>query len=241
MNVGTPSSLGHVPAGSRWEFDRSVTDVFDDMLARSIPQYETMRELTFNVGAEFVQPGSDIVDLGCSRGEALAPFVQKFGAANRYVGIEVSEPMREAFRETFAGYPPSLIRLLDTDLRRDYPMVDASVTLCVLTLMFVPINYRQRIMDRIAHHTRPGGAVILVEKLIGANAMTDELMVRHYHALKAANGYTQEEIDRKALALEGVQVPVTAAWNEDMLHAAGFDRVECFWRWLNFAAWVGIK
>ncbi len=37
------SSLGHVPSGQRWEFDTSVTTVFDDMLRRSIPQYEVMR------------------------------------------------------------------------------------------------------------------------------------------------------------------------------------------------------
>ena len=30
-----------MPEG-RWEFDEDVTDVFDNMLARSIPQYETI-------------------------------------------------------------------------------------------------------------------------------------------------------------------------------------------------------
>lgn len=235
------TSLGHFPGSDKWEFDASVTDVFDDMLERSIPQYHVMRDVTTKIGMEFVQPNTDIVDLGTSRGEALDPFMRRFGAQNRYVGVEVSEPMRAAFRERYKDWPSSIVRLLDTDLRRDYPFVDASLTLCVLTLLFVPINYRQRIMHKIAQHTRPGGAVILVEKLIGSNATTDELMVKHYHALKAANGYTQEEIDRKALALEGVQVPVTAEWNEDMLRAAGFTRIECIWRYLNFAAWVGIK
>ena len=37
------SSLGHAP-GARWEFDESVTSAFDDMLRRSIPQYEAMRD-----------------------------------------------------------------------------------------------------------------------------------------------------------------------------------------------------
>ncbi|MGH3921557.1 MAG: hypothetical protein ACRDS1_01640 [Pseudonocardiaceae bacterium] len=42
--------------------------------------------------------------------------------------------------------------------------------------------------------------------------------------------YTQEEIDRKRLSLEGVLVPVTAKWNVEMLRAAGFQQVDCFWR-----------
>mgnify|MGYP002682876247 CR=1 FL=1 len=51
----------------------------------------------------------------------------------------------------------------------------------------------------------------------------------------------RNEIERKRLSLEGVQVPVTARWNEDMLRSAGFDKIECFWRWMNFAGWVAIK
>lgn len=235
------SSLGHVPETPRWEFDRSVTDVFDDMLERSIPQYRIMRELTFDIGREFVQPKTEIVDLGCSRGEAIEPFMRTFGAHNRYLGVEVSEPMLDEARQRFASWPESVVRIENLDLRTDYPEVDASLTLCVLTLMFTPINYRRRIMANIARTTRYGGAVILVEKLIGENDRTDRIMVDRYHRMKAENGYTQEEIDRKALALEGVQVPVSASWNEDLLRDAGFGKVECFWRWMNFAGWIGIR
>src|SRR5690348_1426501 len=85
---GPDSSLGHVPEG-RWAFDDGVTQVFDDMLRRSIPQYDVMRQAVFDVGCKFVKNETDIVDLGCARGEALAPFVDRYGAHNRYLGIEV--------------------------------------------------------------------------------------------------------------------------------------------------------
>ena len=43
--------------GERWQFDRDVTDIFlTNMLARSIPQYGTMRDLVFDLGATLVQP-----------------------------------------------------------------------------------------------------------------------------------------------------------------------------------------
>ena len=35
--------------GSRWSFDDSVTQVFDDMLMRSIPQYDVMRNATIDL------------------------------------------------------------------------------------------------------------------------------------------------------------------------------------------------
>ena len=227
--------------GQTWAFDESVTHVFDDMLERSIPQYQEMRRLVFDVGCQFVQPKTEIVDLGCSRGEALVPFMDRFGAHNRYYGCDVSDPMLAAARERFAAWPDSVIRIARHDLRESFPSVDASLILSVLTLMFTPINYRQRIVQDAYNRLRPGGALILVEKLIGEHAITDALMVERYHAMKAEHGYSQEEIERKRLALEGVQVPVTARWNVDLLRAAGFSAVECFWRWMNFAAWVAVK
>src|SRR5687767_1719393 len=95
------SSLGHLPNG-QWQFDTEVTQVFDDMLQRSIPQYDVMRRSVFDVGRRFITPGTAVVDLGCSRGGAIAPFVEEFGAANRYIGIEVSAPMRASAEAAFA-------------------------------------------------------------------------------------------------------------------------------------------
>ena len=238
----TPSSLGHMPSSDKWEFDGSVTDVFDDMLARSIPQYDVMRRAVADIGSHFVRPKTDVVDLGCSRGEALAPLVERFGAYNRFYGVEVSAPMLEAVRARFKSYiDAGVVDIRNLDLRREYPPVSASLTMSVLTLQFTPIEYRQRIVRNVYEHTLPGGAFILVEKVIGATADIDELQVELYQAMKGESGYSQEEIQRKRLALEGVLVPVTAKWNEQLLDAAGFREVDGFWRWMNFAAWLAIR
>lgn len=37
------NSIGHLPQGDKWEFDAGVTECFEDMLRRSIPQYDVMR------------------------------------------------------------------------------------------------------------------------------------------------------------------------------------------------------
>jgi tRNA (cmo5U34)-methyltransferase len=230
-----------VPEG-KWTFDGDVTRVFEDMLARSIPQYEVMRRACFDMACRYVQPKTTIVDLGCSRGEALAPLVDRFGAANRFLGVELSPPMLEAARQRFRGYIDcGVVEIRDADLRREYPPLQASVTLSILTLQFTPIEFRQRILREVWKHTLAGGAFILVEKILGATAELDGIMVETYYGLKSANGYSQEEIERKRLSLEGVLVPVTARWNEELLHMAGFRQVDCFWRWMNFAGWVAVK
>jgi tRNA (cmo5U34)-methyltransferase len=236
------SSLGHLPAGERWAFDESVTNVFTDMLVRSIPQYQVMRQSVFEIGKQFVQPGTEIVDLGCALGDALAPFIEHYGAANSYVGTDVSAPMLTAARARFAReIDAGLVRLLDTDLRKSYPDGPASLTLSIFTLQFTPLEHRHRILRDIHRNMLCGGALILTEKILGSSAEIGRVMVDLYHRYKEGNGYSAEEIERKRLALEGVLVPVTAKWNEEMLQTAGFQHVDCFWRWMNFAGWIAVK
>jgi len=230
--------------GERWTFDAEVTACFDNMLQRSIPQYDVMRAATTSLAARYTKPGSTILDLGCSRGEALAPLVARFGRDNQYIGADISGPMFDAARRRFADeIEDGLVSIQEVDLRHSYPIQDwpVSVTLCVLTLQFVPIEYRQRLVQEIYANTQPGGVLLLVEKVLGSNAEITAAMVEIYHARKLANGYSQEEIDRKRFSLEGVLVPVTARWNEDLLRGAGFAEVDCYWRWMNFAAWIAKK
>jgi tRNA (cmo5U34)-methyltransferase len=131
--------------------------------------------------------------------------------------------------------------ILDTDLRHDYPPLQASVTLSVLTLQFTPIEYRQKIIENVYNSTLPGGAFILVEKILGSDSFANDLFVDTYYDRKGENGYTQEQINAKRESLEGVLVPVTESWNRELLTSAGFKHVDAFWRHLNFAGWIGIK
>ncbi len=245
MNGADPyagqSSLGHLPQ-EKWEFDDSVASVFRDMLERSIPELATMRKAVTQLGAECVREKTDIVDLGCSQGDAIEPFVRKFGAQNRFVLCDSSEPMLAACRARFSGYTETgVMRVQSIDLRTSFPKVRSSLTLSILTLQFVPIEFRQRVVQSAFDSLTPGGAFILVEKVLGSCAELHERFVRHYQALKAEHGYTREEIERKALSLEGVLVPVATAWNEDLLHTAGFGKIDCFYRWMNFAGWIAVK
>jgi tRNA (cmo5U34)-methyltransferase len=234
-------AIDRVLPEDRWAFDDAVTRAFDNMLERSIPQYGTMRATALDVALTFASLAEEpcVVDLGCSRGEAMAPVVERLGDRARFVGVEVSEAMLDAARERFADH--ANVEILDLDLRTDYPNVQASVTLAVLTLQFVPIEHRQRVIQSIYDHTQPGGALVLVEKVLGATSALDALMVASHLDMKRRRGYSEEQIDRKRLSLEGVLVPVTARWNEDMLRAAGFAEIDCFWRWMNFAGWVAVR
>lgn len=251
--------------GASWEFDRSVTEAFSDMLQRSVPQYDVMRETVAEIAWGFLggEKGSfvdghiassgaikgspvprrgTLLDLGCSRGDAIARVMDRCGEEVLYVGCEVSKPMLMACRDRFKeSLKKDIVKILDMDLRKEFPPVISTVTQSILTMMFIPIEYRMKICSQVYGHMVPGGAFIVVEKVLGETADIDSMMVDQYLKMKREKGYTDDQIDRKKLSLEGVLVPVTAKWNENLLRSAGFRQVDCFWRWMNFAAWVAIK
>lgn len=226
----------------KWKFDEEVTQCFDNMLERSIPQYKVMRKTVFDIACEFQQDELAIMDLGTSLGNSLAPLVKKFKKRNYYTGLEISPEMIKKARQRFQkeikeGY----VEIYKCDLRKGVPQNPSCIVMSILTIQFTPMEYRPHIISSVYKTLHPGGAFIFVEKVLGQTSQVDRLMTDIYYGLKGSNGYTEEQIERKRLSLEGVLVPVTAKWNEEMLHWAGFKQVECFWRWMNFAGWVGIK
>lgn len=222
--------------GEKWEFDEKVTAVFDDMLERSIPEYPVMRSLVEKIGAHYVRIGKTIVDIGCSNGNAIAPFVSRFAEDCKFLLCDVSAPMLEKCRERFGN-----LDIRDYDITQGLPETDACLVLSILTIQFTPIEYRQKIVSSIYDRLCDGGAFIFVEKVLGNTNELDDLMVSEYYGIKSENAYTQEQIATKRKSLEGVLVPITAKWNEDLLRSAGFRKIDCFWRCLNFAGWIAIK
>lgn len=81
----------------------------------------------------------------------------------------------------------------------------------------------------------------MVEKTLGEGRRIDELFSRAYRQKKYVSGYTEEEVERKRLSLEGVLVPHTASFNHALLTQAGFRDIDRFWSWMNFSGFIALK
>lgn len=202
------------------------------------PDYQSMRALSYELGTRFVQPDTLIVDAGCSTGMAVEPFVERFKDTNDFLLIDNSPAMATASKERFSKYPGVEVRA--GNLWENLPLKDtASLVLSVLPLQFMPTAYRQTMISAIYESLTPGGAFIFVEKIVSENM--DDLMVELYYDMKRRNGYSEEQIMDKRRSLENVLSPLKPEWNVDMLRTAGFDKVDMFWRCLNFCGWIAVK
>lgn len=234
--------IDNIIPSEKWEFDEQVTKCFQNMLSRSIPQYEIMRSLTFSIGRHYVRENTEVIDLGCSNGIAIEPFVYRFKNNVHFTLIDISEPMlvecRQKYRKEIENQKMDITYL---DLRENFPETKASLILSILTVQFIPIEYRTKIIKNIYENLASGGAFPFIEKVLGETDELNDLFVDEYYNLKRENQYTEEQIKGKRKSLEGVLTPVTAKWNEELLKNAGFQKVECFWRHLNFAGWIAVK
>jgi tRNA (cmo5U34)-methyltransferase len=229
---------------SKWEFDESVTECFDDMLERSIPQYNVMRDAVYNIGVKILDKSlnKSMLDIGCSDGINLKRFVNKYGAHARFRGVDISDPMLQKARKRYENLIELGIVNIDCmDLRNNFPRDIYTLITSILTIQFIPIEYRQRIIQNIYENIKISGAFIMVEKVLGNCSELNEIMVDEYLKLKEEKGYSKDQIERKRLSLEGVLVPVTSNWNIDLLKQAGFKKIDVFWRWMNFEGYIAIK
>ena len=202
-----------VKQDGKWEFNKDVASCFDDMLSRSIPQYDVMRSLSSDLAYQYATPNTPIVDVGCSKGGAIKELMQNLNNGHTFIGIDCSMDMIQEARSAFKDLEN--VVFMYHDLREGFPPVSSpSVIFSVLTLQFIPIEYRQKLIKDIYNSLREGGAFIFVEKVLGNSAEHEETYTKLYYQMKNKNGYSYEDIKRKRYNLEGVLVPSSASWNE---------------------------
>ena len=224
-------------------FDERVASVFGDMINRSVPGYGTIVSMIGTLAERYAQPGSRCYDLGCSLGAASFAMREAITVPDcRIVAIDTSRAMLDRFAsvlaaDTSAG-PPVELKCADI---LDEAIVDASVVVLNCTLQFVPLQQRHALLERIAAGLRPGGMLILSEKIRFEDAALNELFIDLHHRFKEQNGYTKTEISRKRAAIENVLVPETLRAHEQRILGSGFASFAVWFQCFNFASMVAIK
>lgn len=225
-----------------FRFDRAVASVFPDMIKRSVPGYETIIAMTGTLAERYVQSGSRCYDLGCSLGASTIAMRHHIPHDNcQIIAVDNSEAMLAQCREVLAqddGRVP--VELLCDDVQ-NVEVTNASMAVLNFTLQFIPVAQRSELLQHIADGLRPGGVLVLSEKVAFEDPQHQQLMIELHHNFKRANGYSDLEISQKRSALEDVLVPETLAVHRQRLRDAGFSSVDVWFQCFNFASLIAIK
>ncbi|MGC4013237.1 MAG: carboxy-S-adenosyl-L-methionine synthase CmoA [Luteolibacter sp.] len=225
-----------------FRFNRSVANVFDNMVDRSVPFYSEIQRMIGELAADHYQPGTAIYDLGCSTGTTLLHMDLTLPADIPFVGIDDSRDMLEKCRQKLEEAATARqFQLLEANLNNAIPIINASVAVLCLTLQFVrPIN-REQLLRQVFESLRPEGALIVVEKILAEDSQFNRDFIKYYYDLKRRHNYSELEIAQKREALENVLIPYKLSENITLLRDAGFQHCEVFFKWYNFAGIVAKK
>jgi tRNA (cmo5U34)-methyltransferase len=222
-----------------FEFNENVASVFRDMISRSVPGYELILHMLGLYANVFVQPQSNIYDLGCSLGEASQIVAEQTAASDcKIYAVDNSSAMIDKCLQRYQT--TSNIEWLCEDIE-NVDLHNASLVILNLTLQFIEADMRQPLIDKIYHGLNQGGVLVLSEKVLLDESLENDRMVELYHAFKKTQGYSDLEISQKRTALEKVLVSDYQTQHQQRLELSGFSEIYQYFRAFNFVSYLAIK
>ncbi len=225
-----------------WTFDERVAEVFPDMIQRSVPGYSNIISMIGMLAERFVQPNSQVYDLGCSLGAATLSVRRNIRHEGcKIIAVDNSPAMVDRCRRHLDAFKAqTVVEVIEDDIR-NVTINNASLVVLNFTLQFLVPEDRQRLLNTIWEGLNPGGALVLSEKFSFEDQDVGELLFNMHHDFKRANGYSELEISQKRSMLENVMLTDTVATHKARLKQAGFEHAELWFQCFNFGSLVAVK
>lgn len=231
----------------RFSFDEQVAEVFPDMIQRSVPGYNQILAMAGVIAKRYVPEGGRVYDLGASLGASTLSLAKQLEGLQEveFITLDTSLPMVEKCQQLLAQHLPQRLAKQQLSCQVadvtcfDYQPCD--FILLNFTLQFLAPEARLPLLEKLYKALRPGGALILSEKIHFANPYQSNLLYKLHHDFKRTNGYSDLEISQKRTALEDVLRTNTPEEHLARLTQVGFSFANQWFQYLNFASFLAIK
>ena len=238
----------HEQIHQEFVFDETVASVFSDMIERSVPGYATIISMIGMLAEQYQQANARFYDLGCSLGAgsiAMQHHISKQGC--EIIAIDNSAAMIERCSAVInnksvanASSPETPVVLQCADIN-EVDIENACMVVLNFTLQFISLEQRLALLRKIYSGLRPGGLLVLSEKIQFEDEALDKVFIDLHHRFKMKNGYTELEVSRKRAAIENVLIPETISDHEKRIAEAGFSSFDVWFQGINFASMVAVK
>ena len=223
-----------------FRFDQDVVKVFDDMVRRSVPGYDSMIQMIGLIARIYGQDNTNYYDLGSSTGAiTLSIALNNKSKNNQFFAIDNSKEMVEQCEKNLHNKVDNLQAICD-DINQ-VKINSASIVVLNLTLQFIDVNLRSNLIKKIYDGLESGGILIISEKIHFDDAVTQNQITKLHMDFKKENGYSELEIANKRQAIENVLITETKEQHLNRLRECGFVETSCFFQCLNFVSFLSVK
>ncbi|MCZ7637610.1 MAG: methyltransferase domain-containing protein [Verrucomicrobia bacterium] len=206
-----------------WTFrSRAVAKHFTRHVREQLPWYDLATNAVAHFGRHYIPRGGVVYDIGASTGNIGRVLQETLDQRQaRFTAIEESREMAERY-----DGPPELV--VADAVTFDYQPFD--FTVCFLVLMFLPVDTRTAFLHRLESLTKPGGALLIVDKVQMPPGYVGTAFSRLTLQQKLAVGARPEDILRKELSLAGYQRPLDPGMMP--------ERARTFFQVGEFIGWI---
>ncbi len=141
-----------------FRFDKEVVEVFDDMVRRSVPGYDSMIQMIGLIARMYGQDNTNYYDLGSSTGAiSLAIALNNKHQKNTFFAIDNSEEMVSKCKQNLESKIDNL-QATCADINQIH-IENASIVVLNLTLQFIDVKDRSNLIKKIYEGLNPGGVL----------------------------------------------------------------------------------
>lgn len=212
-----------------WTFDTpEIASTFDSHVREQLPWYDMVTDAVVYIVRNYLTESNTVVDIGASTGNMIDKLMPLLLERKAYAhAIEKSPPMVSVLRKRFDSHHN--VSVVQADVRHDSVPV-AQVYVLFLTMMFIPVHERERLLNGLRANLLKGGVLVVVDKVCDHGGYFATVLKRLGMHWKIQQGAKLGEVTDKEMSLAGVQIPLDPA----MLGA----NAKQFFRMGEFAGWV---
>ena len=212
-----------------WTFETpEIAAGFDDHVREQLPWYDMVTDAVVYIVRNYLTDDNTVVDVGSSTGNVIHKLMPLLLERKAYaVAVEKSPTMVDVLKKRFESHHN--VSVVCDDVRHG-GVSKSQVIVVFLTLMFIPVHERQRVIDRLKANLLKGGVLIVVDKVCDHGGYFATVLKRLGMHWKIQQGAELGAVTTKEMSLAGVQIP----FDPSML---GEDAKQ-FFRMGEFAGWV---
>ena len=231
------------PDLSPFSFNEQVTNVFPDMIKRSVPGYDNIISMIGMITDRYAIKNTNLYDLGCSLGAATFAMRRHLSPEQHCTisAIDNSPSMVKSCKELLIAYKSEIPVKVVLDNISNVHLENASIVVLNFTLQFLPKEERQNLLAKIYEALLPGGVLILSEKFCFKEKKTQQFITQLHEDFKRSQGYSELEISQKRAALDNVLVADSIEEHYARLKLTGFTNNSLCYQHLNFGMIISVK
>jgi tRNA (cmo5U34)-methyltransferase len=216
-------------------FDASARD-YDRLRRQLIPCFDDYYGMVGRLMPFGPDDAADVLDLGAGTGLLAGILHAQFPKA-RFTLIDISDEMLGRARERFAGQD---VRIIVGDYSREPIPGEFDAIVSALSIHHLTDKDKAALFRRIYAALKPGGVFVNADEAMGPTPALDQFHWTEWEREIIARGIDPAEVEAAKDRMHH-DIPATLYAQLAWLHDAGFDDVDCHYKYLGYVVYGGRK